>query len=132
MFCARRSKLTLAMQLGFNCTAANSSRKSKGKRVDKNSAFFLGGRDFQHREEGFLRYVHLADALHAALALFLLFEEFTFARDVAAVALRENVLAHRGYGFARDDAATDRSLNGNFKHLARNQFAEAGDEFPAA
>jgi len=50
------------------------------------------GSHFQNGEEGFLRDVHLADALHAALAFFLLFEEFAFARDVSAIAFGENVL----------------------------------------
>src|SRR5690242_10345400 len=57
--------------------------------------FFIGGGNFQNREEGFLRNVHLADALHAALAFFLFFEQLAFARDVAAVALGKNVLANR-------------------------------------
>src|SRR5229473_2367577 len=49
--------------------------------------------NFENGEEGFLRDVDLADALHAALAFFLFFEEFAFAGNVSAVALGENVFA---------------------------------------
>src|SRR5690349_8514804 len=48
----------------------------------------------EHRQEGFLRYLDRAHRLHALLALFLLVEELALARDVAAVALRGDVLAH--------------------------------------
>ena len=36
--------------------------------------------DFEDGEERFLRNIDAADALHALLAFFLLFEEFAFAR----------------------------------------------------
>jgi hypothetical protein len=52
--------------------------------------------------------------------------------DVTAIALGEHVFAHGGHGFAGDDPAADGGLNGNFEHLARDEFAEAGDEFAAA
>src|SRR6266436_5269784 len=95
--------------------------------------FVVGRRgNFEDREEGFLRDVNLADALHAAFAFFLFFEEFAFARNVAAVALGENVFSDGRDGFARDHAAADGGLNGDFEHLAGNQFAETGDEFAAA
>src|SRR5258708_32202839 len=67
--------------------------------------FFIRRGNFQDGEEGFLRDVDLADALHAALAFFLFFEKFAFAGNVAAVALGENIFANRRHGFARDDAA---------------------------
>src|SRR5260370_25719739 len=57
--------------------------------------FVVGRRNLQHGEERFLRNVNLADTLHAALAFFLFFEEFAFARDVAAIALGGNVFAPR-------------------------------------
>ena len=94
--------------------------------------FVISRRHLEHSEEGFLRAVHLADAFHTAFAFFLLFEEFAFARDVAAVALGENVFAYGSYGFAGDDTAADRGLNGNFKHLPRDQFAEARHQLAAA
>ena len=74
-----------------------------------------------------MRDVHLSDALHALLAFFLFFEEFAFAGNISAVAFGENVLADGGDGFARDHAASDRGLNGHFKHLARNQFSQSRD-----
>src|SRR3712207_4102164 len=46
--------------------------------------------DLQDGEEGFLGDLDFADALHALLALFLLFEELALAGDVAAVALGED------------------------------------------
>src|SRR5437016_3177723 len=92
----------------------------------------VGGGHFQHREEGFLRDVDLADALHAALAFFLFFKEFAFARNVAAVALGENVFANRRDGFARNHAAANRRLNRHFEHLPRNQFSQARHQFAPA
>src|SRR5882762_7619373 len=90
------------------------------------------GRYLQNGEEGFLRNVHLADALHAALAFFLFFEEFAFARNVAAVALGENVLADGGDGFARDHAAANRGLDRDFKHLPRNELSQARHQIAPA
>src|SRR3989449_9529884 len=69
----------------------------------------------EDREEGFLGNVHAADAFHAPLAFFLFFEEFALARDVAAIALGENVLAHGRDRFARVDAAADGRLDGHFE-----------------
>src|SRR5713101_7220485 len=88
--------------------------------------FVVGRRgNFEDREEGFLRDVNLADALHAAFAFFLFFEEFAFARNVAAVALGENVFSDGRDGFARDHAAADCRLDRDFKHLPRNEFSQA-------
>ncbi len=53
-------------------------------------------------------------------------------RDISAVTFCENVFAHGGDSFAGDDAASDGRLDGDFKHLARNQFSQAGNEFAAA
>src|SRR5260370_3635495 len=95
-------------------------------------SFVSGGRDLQNGEEGFLRNVDLADALHAALAFFLLFEEFAFAGNVSAVALGENIFADGRNGFARNHAAANRGLDRHFKHLARNQFSQARDQVAPA
>src|SRR6267142_4774464 len=91
-----------------------------------------GGSNFENGEEGFLRDVHLADALHAAFAFFLFFEEFAFARNVAAVALGENVFADSCNGLAGDHTAADGGLDGDFKHLAGYQLAETRDQVAAA
>ena len=55
------------------------------------------------RPECFLRDLDLPDLLHPLLAFFLLLEQLALAGDVAAVTLREHVLAHRLDRFARDD-----------------------------
>src|SRR5438093_4053702 len=106
--------------------------KNKIAPAANRSLFFVGGGNFEDGEEGFLRDVHLADALHAALAFFLFFEEFAFARNVAAVAFGENVFANRRNGFARNHAAADGSLDRHFKHLTRNQFSQTRYQFAPA
>src|SRR5207249_11480540 len=72
-------------------TRRSSDLKPGATTYDFFELFFIGGRNFQHREKGFLRNINLADALHAAFALFLFFEELAFARDVAAVAFGQDV-----------------------------------------
>src|SRR6185436_1964642 len=61
----------------------------------------------QDGEERLLRNLHRADLLHAFLALFLFVEQLALARDVAAVALGDHVLAQRLDVLARDDVAAD-------------------------
>src|SRR5882762_5277899 len=96
------------------------------------SLFVAGGGYFQDGEEGFLRDIHLAYALHALFAFFLFFEELAFAGDVAAVALGQNVFADGCYRFAGDYAAANCGLNGHLKHLPRNQFSQPRDQVAAA
>src|SRR3989454_12214602 len=121
-----------------NSTVANSQRKLRKRRFDRSRVtdhcklFFVGGRNFQNCEKGFLRDIDLADALHALLAFFLFFEELAFARDVAAVAFGENVFANRRHRFARNHAAANRGLDRHFKQLPWNQFSQAGDEVAGA
>src|SRR5690242_13691094 len=81
--------------------------------------------DAQHCKESFLGNVHLADALHAALPLLLLFEELALACDVASVALGQHVLPHGGNIFSGDNLGADGSLYGYFEKLARNQFSHS-------
>src|SRR5687768_17080309 len=69
--------------------------------------------EVEHREERLLRHLHPADLLHALLALLLLLEELALPRDVAAVALREHVLATRLDRLACDHTRTDRGLHGH-------------------
>src|SRR5581483_6887824 len=61
----------------------------------------------QRGDEGRLWDLHVADLAHALLALLLLFEKLLLAADVAAVALRQHVLAQRADRLARDHAAAD-------------------------
>src|SRR5690348_14500465 len=88
--------------------------------------------DFQYGQESLLGDVDAADSLHAFLAFFLAFEELSFTRDIATIALREHIFSQGADGLARDDAATDGGLNRHFELLARNQFSQARGEFTAA
>src|SRR5204863_5629807 len=81
----------------------------------------------QHREERLLRYLDRADLLHPLLAGLLLLEQLPLARDVAAVALREHVLAARLDRFARDHPRADRRLDRDVEHLARDLLAQPPD-----
>src|SRR5690349_12428379 len=74
----------------------------------------------ERRQERLLRDLHLAHLPHALLALLLLLEELALAGDVAAVALRQHVLAERLDGLARHDLAADRGLDGDLVHLPRD------------
>src|SRR5438552_10343854 len=80
--------------------------------------------DPEHGEEGLLRDLDRPHHFHALLALLLLLEELPLAGDVAAVALREHVLALRFHGLARDDLPADRSLDAHVEHLLRDEAAE--------
>src|SRR5439155_3851553 len=102
-------------------TGTAPSRTARARRSRSRSRLLLAY--LQRRDERFLRHLDAADVLHLALALFLFLEQLALARDVAAVALREHVLALRFDRLARDDAAADRRLHGNVEHLP-------GDELP--
>src|SRR5437868_5142148 len=56
----------------------------------------------QHREERLLRDFDAADRLHPLLALLLLLQQLALAGNVAAVALRDHVLAHRPHRLRGD------------------------------
>src|SRR5690348_8086597 len=86
----------------------------------------------QDREEGLLRDLHAAYRLHPLLAGLLLLEELLLARDVAAVALREHVLALRLDGLARDDLRADGSLDRHVEHLPRDEAAHLRDHLAPA
>ncbi len=84
---------------------------------------FFAQRENSH--EGFLRNFDAADHLHALLALFLLLQQFAFARDIAAITFGKHVFTHGFDGFAGDDARANSGLDGHFKELARNELAQA-------
>src|SRR5438132_3168642 len=88
--------------------------------------------DLQDREESFLWDLDAADRLHALLTSLLLLEQFALARDVAAVALRQHVLAQRLDALARDDLGANGRLDCHVEHLPRNELAHLGDDFAAA
>src|SRR5918993_1841205 len=74
--------------------------------------------DPQGGEERFLRYLHAPDLLHAAFALFLLFEELALAGDVPTVALRRHVLAVGAHRLAGNDPLPHRRLHRHLELLA--------------
>src|SRR5437773_8468375 len=78
--------------------------------------------NFQHRQKSLLWNLHPADLLHSLLAFLLFLEQFALARDVAAVTLRDHVLAHRFHGFAGDYFCADGRLDRHFEKLTRDQF----------
>src|SRR6266498_5299664 len=78
----------------------------------------------EHRQEGLLRNLDLSDLFHALLPFLLFLEQFALARDIAAVALGGDVLAHRLHGLAGDDPAADRRLDGHLVELPRDDAPE--------
>src|ERR1700732_5051503 len=86
----------------------------------------------QRGDKGLLRDVDLAELPHLLLAFLLLLQKFTFARDVAAVAFRGDVLAQRPHGLARDHLAADRGLDRNLEHVRRDQLLHLLDHGAAA
>src|SRR5258708_18607099 len=75
----------------------------------------------QHRHERLLRDLHIADALHSGFARLLLLQQLALARDVAAVALGDDVLAEGGHRLAGHDLAPARGLDGILELLSRDQ-----------
>ena len=62
----------------------------------------------------------------------MLFKQFLFARNIAAVTLRQHVLAHGLDVFTGNNVGADRSLNRHIVHLPGDQFAQAGGDFATA
>src|SRR4029077_6769914 len=86
-----------------------------GPRSRRQSRPFLSSFHFEDGEKGLLGDIHPADSLHPLLSLLLFLQELALARDVAAVALREDVLSDRRDRLARDDLGSDGRLNHDFK-----------------
>src|SRR3954449_11724045 len=82
------------------------------------------GSDREHAQERLLRHLDPADLLHPLLPFLLLLEQLALARDVAAVALGDHVLAHGLDRFARDDLRADRRLDRDLELLARDLLAQ--------
>src|ERR1700675_2798416 len=85
----------------------------------------------QHRHEGLLRDLDRSHSLHPFLPFLLLLQELAFARDVAAVALRQDILPHRRDRLARDHFAAYRRLKRNYEHLARDDRLQLLDQLAA-
>src|SRR4029450_8580023 len=86
--------------------------------------------EVEHGEERLLRHLDASDLLHPLLPFLLLLEELPLARDVAAIALREHVLALRLDRLAGDDPGADRGRHRDVEELPRNLLAEPLDELP--
>src|SRR5699024_5322603 len=82
-------------------------------------------------DERLLRDLDGPDVLHALLALLLLLQELALARDVAAVALGQHVLAHRTDVLAGDDAGSDGGLDRDLELLARDQLLQLAGHLDA-
>src|SRR6185503_4067329 len=77
-------------------------------------SLLVGLRGFCGREggnEGLLRHLDPADHLHPLLAFLLLLQQLPLASDVAAVTLRQDILADRPHGLPSDHPGTDRGLD---------------------
>src|SRR4029079_1606421 len=83
-----------------------------------------GGVGGPRRHESPRRHLAHADGLHPLLAFLLLLQQLALARDVAAVALRQHVLANRADVLAGNDFRSDRSLHRNLELLAWDEFLE--------
>src|SRR6188472_4459692 len=88
--------------------------------------------EVQDGEERLLRHLDAADLLHPLLALLLLLEQLPLARDVAAVALREHVLALRLHRLAGDHAGPDRGLDRDVEELPWDLLLQPLDQRAAA
>ena len=75
---------------------------------------------FEDLHKHFGRDFYSADLAHAFFTLFLFFEEFFLAGDIAAIALGEHVLSDRFHRLAGNDLPADRRLNGDLKELSGN------------
>jgi Ca2+/Na+ antiporter len=106
-------------------------RKQTDDKLPKLSAFFCFGKfakfsllsiiiSLQHRQKRFLRDFYATDLLHSFFALFLLFEEFAFSGNVAAVAFCGYVFSVCFYRASSDNFASDCRLNCYYKLLSRN------------
>src|SRR5262245_7913235 len=82
----------------------------------------------EHSQESFLWNFNLADALHALLALLLLFEQLALARDVAAVTFGQDVFAQGLDRLAGDDARADGRLDRHLEQLPWNELAHLFDQ----
>ena len=87
----------------------------------------------EHRQEGFLRNLDRADLLHTTLSLLLFLQQLAFAGDVAAVALRGDVLADGAQRLASDHLVADGGLDRDLEAIvARATERRVGDRIATA
>ena len=65
--------------------------------------YFLIFIQFQHAHKGFLRNLHVSYLAHPLLTFLLLLQQLLLSGNIAAVALGEDVFAHRADGFSGDN-----------------------------
>src|SRR5258706_4674320 len=78
----------------------------------------------EKRQERLLGEVHPPDLLHPLLPFLLLLQELPLARDVATVALGEDVLAHGRDVLPGDDLAPDGGLDRHLEELPGDDLAQ--------
>lgn len=86
--------------------------------------YFLIFIQFQHAHKGFLRNLHVSYLAHPLLTFLLLLQQLLLSGNIAAVALGEDVFAHRADGFSGDNLRSDSRLDRDFEELPRNLFFE--------
>src|SRR6185295_10122511 len=97
------------------------SRSPSTRSSPADSGRALGGvAELQDNEERLLEHFDAPDLLHAPLALLLLLQQLALARDVAAIALDDDVLAEGLDRLASDDVRPDGGLDGHVVLLARD------------
>ena len=74
----------------------------------------------EHGGKGLAGELDTAQLAHLLFALFLLFQQFLFAGDVAAIALGKHVLAHGLDGLAGNDLAADGCLHRDLEQVTRD------------
>src|ERR1700675_1111168 len=132
--CTPHWRITSASSTAMKMASAY-SRTSDLRRVGAGASTGAGASDsvsvgcirrsaLEDRQERLLRRLDLADLLHAFLALLLFLEQLALSRDVAAVALGCDVLAHGLDGLARDDPAAYGRLDGDLVQLPRDDAAK--------
>src|SRR4030095_7459349 len=83
----------------------------------------LLGSDFQNRKKSLLRDLDSPDPLHPLLAFLLLLEQLPLPGDVTTITFGEHVLAQGFHALARNDPVANGRLDGDLKHLTRDEFA---------
>src|SRR5688500_7257568 len=92
------------------------AHKSRRSREVARSAVTLTAAEHGHKR--LLADFNVADSLHSFLAFFLFLEQFAFTRNITAITLCGDILAHRRHGLPRDDPRSDSRLHRDLKHVA--------------
>src|SRR5690625_6519968 len=102
---------------------SNGSPREPGSLLRFLAGGSIGG---ERGDERLLRHVHPADGLHPLLPLLLLLQQLALARDVAAVALGEHVLADRTHCLPGDDPGADGRLRSEERRVGKGGNRERG------